>query len=372
MKPVKLAVVGTGHLGRIHARLAAQQPDAELVAVVDPDETACTTTAEQCGAEPLSGIEALAGKVDAAIVATPTSTHHAVGMQLLDQGLHVLMEKPMAADLSEAQELDAKAQACEKILQVGHVERFNPALGRVLDELDDPKYIDAVRVSGYPFRSTDVGVVLDLMIHDLDVVLALTKSPVVAVQALGLSVLGKHEDVVNARLTFESGCVANLTASRVSYQANRSMQVWTPELFAAVDFGMRTTTVLTPSDLVRQRQLDVDALSPEEANHLRNHFFEEVLVQETVEGAEGNALADEQLDFLTAIRQGAAPRVTGQQGCDVLAVAERILESVETHRWDGGADGRVGPLAGLMPSPILRGPHWNLAREHARGHREAG
>ena len=372
MKPVRLAVVGTGHLGRIHARLATQVEDAELVAIVDSDEAARNAVAEETGAEPMADFRDLVGLVDAAIVATPTTTHRHVAGELLADGIHCLVEKPIALDVEQADELVGLAAKAGVVLQVGHVERFNPALGRVESELSEPKFIDSVRTSGFPFRSTDIGVVHDLMIHDLDVVLSLNRCGVKQVDAMGLAVLGQHEDAANARIEFENGCVAHLTASRLSYRAERSMQVWTPSVFASVDFGLRSTTVVRPNENILNRRFQVDKLSAEEQNYYKQHFFEELLVKDAIEGAQGNALLEEQRDLVRSIRSGGQPRVSGEQGRDALALAEQVLVAIEHHEWDGRQDGRVGPLAALMPAPILRGPHWDMAPCRADVRREAG
>ena len=229
LAPLRLAVIGTGHLGRIHARLAAEQSSVELIAVADPLENARMTVAESTGSRPVADYRELIGDLDAAIVATPTSTHLQVASELMQAGVHVLVEKPLAPSLGESEQLVQLARKKNLVLQVGHVERFNPALTSVQDKIGDPKFIDAVRTSGYTFRSTDVGVVMDLMIHDIDVILSLVKSPVEKVDALGISVLGDHEDMANARLSFASGCVATLSASRVSYHPQRTMQVYTSD-----------------------------------------------------------------------------------------------------------------------------------------------
>lgn len=370
MNTLKLAIIGTGHLGSIHARLAKNLQNVELVGVCDPVPAACQKASEETGAPGFTDYRELIGKIDAAIVATPTTTHHSVGSALLEQGIHVLVEKPIATDSAEANELVAAAEKHGAILQVGHVERFNPALERVLPQIQEPKYINATRTSGYPFRSTDIGVVLDLMIHDLDVVLSLAKSEVTDVQAVGISVLGQHEDMADARVTFANGCVANLTASRVSYRMERAMEIFTPRSFVMIDFGLRTTTVVQPNEAILGRTFDLDTLTGEQRNHLKTHLFDEVLQKETVEGAQGNAIADEQQDFVESIRAGRAPRVTGAQGRDVLVLAEQILESIASHAWDGTESGRIGPFA-APARPILRGPHWDMAGQSV-AHREAG
>ena len=209
MNPLRVAVIGAGHLGRIHARLAAGLEEIELVAVADPVEACRNSVAQEANTRAVADYRELIGEIDAAIIATPTTYHHAVGDGTVGlRYCRCLIEKPIALTAAEANELVTLARQKNVTLQVGHVERFNPALTAVAADVRDPKYIEATRTSGYTFRSTDIGVVMDIMIHDLDIVLSLAKSRSIDVQALGISVLGGHEDMATARLTFASGCVA--------------------------------------------------------------------------------------------------------------------------------------------------------------------
>ena len=321
MSRLRLAVVGVGHLGRIHARLAAALPEIELVAIVDSRPEARAAVAAETGARPVAEYRELFGEVDAAVVATPTFSHHAVASDLMRGGVHVLVEKPLTPTVAECEELVQLARRRQLVLQVGHVERFNPGLVSVQDRLQEPKYIEARRQSGYTFRSTDVGVVMDLMIHDIDVTLSLVKSPLTRVDAVGVSVLGDHEDMVSARLQFASGAVANLTASRTSYAPARSMQVYTSERFASIDFATRRATLVEPRTDVLQRKFHVAELSDDERARLRERLFEELLVKAEVPAVETNAIEQELLDFAAAIQTGRAPRVTGADGRDAVAVA---------------------------------------------------
>ena len=345
MSRLRLAVVGVGHLGRIHARLAAKLPEIELVAVVDARREARDAVAAETGARAVAEYRELFGEVDAAIVATPTCSHSAVASDLIRGGVHVLVEKPITATLQEAEELVQLARRRQAVLQVGHVERFNPALVSVADRLAEPKYIEGRRQSGYTFRSTDVGVVMDLMIHDIDVVLSLVKSPVARVDALGVSVLGDHEDMVSARLQFANGAVANLVASRTSFAPARTMQVFTASRFASIDFAARRATVVEPRRDVLDRDFCVADLSEEERARLRERLFEELLVRQEVPAVETNAIEEEQRDFAAAIRTGGSPRVTGADGRDAVAVAESVLQRVRMHAGDGSDGRRLGPLA---------------------------
>ena len=363
MTSLRLAVIGTGHLGRIHARLAAELPTADLVGVVDPVQTTREMVAAETGTRSVADLRDLVGTIDGAIVATPTSTHLEVASELLRSGVHVLVEKPLAPTLVDSEALVQLARSHNQVLQVGHVERFNPAFTAVRDKLGDPKFISATRTSGYTFRSTDVGVVMDLMIHDIDAILSLVRSPVVDVEAIGASVLGNHEDLVHARLRFESGCVATITASRVSYEPQRTMQVFTSRNFAAIDFGSRQATCVEPSAEIISREFRLESLSPEQRQDYREHFFSKLLVQSKVDTNDVNAIQEEQKDFLVAIREGRRPVVDGADGRDAVAVAERVLASVESHQWDGSQHGRQGLFA--IPSlPVLSGAeHWFSNKE---------
>lgn len=371
MNKLKVAVIGAGHLGRIHAKLLSAMHDVELVGVADPVASARQQVAHDCGSQPFAEHRSLIGQVEAAIVAVPTRLHHEIGLEFLRRGIHVLMEKPLATTGQQAHELVDAARRQGAILQVGHVERFNPALQAAMPHLGGARFIEAVRAGSFSFRSTDIGVVLDLMIHDLDVVLSLVRSPLKSTSALGLSVLGRHEDVAHARLEFENGCVANLSASRVSPTARREMQVWTDFGFCAVDFAARKTSVVRPSEALLCGELDVETLSPEAKTKLQQNLPTEHLRLEPLVVEERNAIADEQSDFVHSIRSQRAPRVDGEQGRAALAVAERILEQIATHRWHGRSDGPTGPQA--RPAwPILRGPHWQQQFDPTLHRREAG
>ena len=362
MRKLRLAVIGAGHLGRIHAKLLSSMDDVELVAVVDPLSTARDSVAADCRTVGLAEHHDLLGRIDGAVIATPTRFHHAVALDFLRFRIPLLVEKPLCSTISQAEELVRAAHEHGAVLQVGHIERFNPALTAALPHVRQPKFIEAVRASGFTFRSTDVGVVLDLMIHDLDVVLSLAASPVRSVAAMGLAVVGRHEDVAHARIEFENGCVANVSASRISPVARRQMQVWSAQGFTTVDFASRAVSVMRPSETLLHRKLDAAAVTPEEKAHLKEHLLGEHLPTETLCVEATNALVDELTDFARAIRTSTAPRVPGEAGLAAMALAGQVLERIAAHAWDGRADGPVGPLA-MPPLPILRGPHWERARD---------
>lgn len=345
MSRLKLAVIGAGHLGRFHARVSAQLADARLVAVVDPVASARENLAAETQCKPLVDFRDVIGLADAAIVATPTVLHYEIARELLLGGVHVLVEKPITTTVAQADDLVRLAERQQLVLQVGHIERFNPAFTAVCDQISDPKYITARRLSPFTFRSTDIGVVLDLMIHDIDAVLSLVRSPLSRVEAVGVSVMGQEEDIVDARLHFASGCIANLTASRVSYETARTMQVFTDQCCATIDFGGRKARLVQPTAEVLSRTFNIAELATEQQNYLRENLFTALLTKSEVAVADCNAMEQEQLDFVTAIRKSGDPQVCGMAGREALAVAQEVLAQVAAHRWDGLTGGRVGPRA---------------------------
>lgn len=355
MNKTRLAVIGTGHLGKIHARLAKSHEHASLVAVVDPIVESRQAVASQLEIAAYASHTDLYGQVDAAILASPTKYHHAVALDLLRRGIHVLVEKPITLTSHDADELIAAADARSLQLQVGHVERFNPALEAAAPHVGDAKYIDAVRNGTYTCRSTDVGVVLDLMIHDIDVILSLVREPVVSIDALGAAVFGPHEDWAQARLVFEGGCVANISASRVSLAPQRSMMVHWSEGYAQIDYGAKTAKLVNPSEEILRGEIDVNKLSLDEKNQIKDRLFEEHLRLSQLPVVDNNAILDEQKNFLSAIAGRERVRVSGRDGRDALAVAEQILQSIAAHCWDRGDQSRRAD----DNSHLLRGPHFS-------------
>lgn len=332
MKPLRIAVVGGGHLGRIHARLLGELEQAELVAVVEPDPQAQAQVAKQCAAPIHDHLGQLPAQLDAAIVATPTSTHHQVARQLLAAGVHLLVEKPLTFHLNEAQELVEIASRNNLVLQVGHVERFNPAFvsaSAALQRHPTPSLITARRTSGYPMRSTDIGVVHDLMIHDLELCLALAGAPVTQVEALGWPVVGPREDFAQARLRFANGLVAELVASRVSSVVQRKMEVFTSHGAVEIDFAAPVARETRHSAELLAGAYRVDELSPERARHLRECFFTELSPQRELPLRTVNAILEEQRDLLESILHKRSPHVAGSQGRDAVAVAETICHQID-------------------------------------------
>jgi len=373
MSRTRLAVIGVGHLGRIHARLAKNLAAAELVAIVDPVQEARDEVALELGVPAFDDYRNVAAQIDAAIIVTPTRQHHAVACDLLARGIHTFVEKPVTTSVADADELIELAQKRNLVLQVGHVERFNPAFVAAQPQIESPKYLEAVRCGPFSGRSTDIGVVLDLMIHDLDLILALVPSEVVSVESLGAAVFGPNEDWAQARIVFECGSVAHLRASRVSQVQQRSLEAWCPDRHVRIDFAARKTVVTQHSRQVQTGQIDVQQLTANERASLQARLFTELLPVTELPVEDVNAIAQEQQEFVTAVRTGGTVRVCGRAGRAALDIAERVMTSLSTHRWDGTSHGPVGPRHEAIRRP-LAGHHWKLtpAAAEERRKRRAG
>src|SRR5262245_458125 len=243
MSALRLGVIGVGHLGKEHARILSGLPGVVLAGAADVNAAQAETVARRCATKAYPDYRPLLDVIDAAVIAVPTSQHHAVAGDVLQAGIPALVEKPLAGTLEQAEALLASSKSNSVLLQVGHIERFNPAFEALQKRSFTPKYVSSERLGAYTGRSTDVGVVLDLMIHDIDLLVALVRSPVTRVEALGVSVLGGPEDVATARVVFESGCVADLRASRLATATLRRMQAWGPEGFASLDFARKHLTL---------------------------------------------------------------------------------------------------------------------------------
>jgi len=308
---VRTAVVGVGHFGRYHAEKYARLSDSELVAVVDADADRAREVARACRTEALSDHRALYGRVDAVSVVVPTASHFGVVRDLLAQGIHVLVEKPIAETVAQAEAMIELAAARDAVLQVGHLQRYFLDRLRIADLLTDPLYVESYRIAPYRPRGTDVSVILDLMIHDIDLILAMVKAELVAVDAVGAPVVSAENDICNTRLKFANGCIANITASRVSLKTERKMRVFQKDTYVSIDLHNRK--VVTMRKLPRGRSL-IPGLPPFE-RHEKSY-------------AEGDDLAAEIADFLAAIRERRAPLVTGEDGKRALAAAIEIDRSL--------------------------------------------
>jgi len=296
--PLRVGVIGTGHLGSRHAQIYATMAGVRLAAVCDINRARAVSLARSLRCRAVADYRDLLQEVDAVSLAVPTRLHASIGLALLAHEIHVLIEKPIAARLSDADALMRAAARSGVILQVGHVERFNAAIHAAMQHLTHPRFIEVHRLSPYPFRGTDVSVVLDVMIHDLDLLLLLVRSRVAHIDALGLPVLSRSEDIANARVRFASGCVANLTASRVSDESIRRIRVFQEDNYLSIDYKAQTVELAQKARRrIRRLSLPVNQRPP---------------------------LQDELASFIRSVRTGARPVVSGADGRAALALALRI------------------------------------------------
>ncbi|HVE64970.1 MAG TPA: Gfo/Idh/MocA family oxidoreductase [Thermoanaerobaculia bacterium] len=307
---VRLAVVGVGHLGRHHARVGASLAGIRVVGIHDHHPGRAEEVSREFSIPVLPDLAAVADEAEAVVVATPTASHSEVAGFFLDRGLHVLVEKPIASDLSQADDLVARARRADRVLQVGHVERYNPAIEAALELVRSPGFVEVHRLGVFTARSLDVDVVLDLMIHDLQIVSALVGRPAVEVRAAGVPVLTDKLDIANARIAFEGGCVANLTASRVSAEKVRKLRVFAPSLYVSVDMQAQSVSAV---------RLARESGRPE-------------LAPVVVPVSREEPLSRELADFRRAVAEGSRPLVTGEDGRDALALAEEVVRAVGEHR----------------------------------------
>jgi predicted dehydrogenase len=351
MNRLKVAVVGCGHLGTIHARLMAAREDVELVAVVDPSPEARARVAQANGCAALPEPKDLVGKVDAAVVAAPTGLHASVSLPLLEAGVDLLVEKPIAASVEDARAIVTTARRHGRVVAVGHVERFNPAWRLAIEKAGRVAAVESTRLAPFTFRSMDVGVVHDLMIHDIDLVLALEPGRLEQLEAHGIVATGGHEDAVRARLVFSSGLVADLTASRINPTLRRAVCLWSSEGIVSVDFNAKTVEVVAPSADVRSGRFVASAVPADERPALKDAFFEKILPRETLAVPDANAIASEHDDFLSAIRTGRSPLVPASAGAAALEIANRVIDALVCTRL--GSDQRPTVPIPSRPQVVL-------------------
>ena len=305
---VRVAVIGVGALGKHHARILAELPAAELVAVVDINEARAREIAGLVNAQAATSASEMIGRVDAVTVAVPTESHLSVAVPFLQRGIAVLVEKPLALDTGEAQQMIDAAAASGAVLAVGHTERYNPAVAAIRPLLDHPRFIEVHRLGTFPDRSLDIDVVFDLMIHDLDVVLSIVPSEVVAVEAVGVAVLTPKPDIANARLKFASGCIANITASRISKDRVRKIRIFQRDAYLSVDYAAQ--------EVERWRLVRGNGAMP-------------AIDGGKLEVANEEPLKLELADFIGAVRDKRAPGVTGADGLRALQLAQRITDAMD-------------------------------------------
>ncbi len=309
MEKLKTAVIGAGYLGRFHAQKYAAIERSQLICVVDVNLTNAERVATECGTQPATDYRMLLGKVYAVSVVTPTPSHREIAAAFLEAGAHVLVEKPITTTVEEASELIALARRCRRVLQVGHLERFNSAILALDGILTVPRFVESHRLAPFKQRGTDVNVVLDLMIHDIDIIQNIVRSPITSIDAVGSSIFSGELDIANARLRFENGCVANTTASRVSLKTERKLRLFQDDAYISLDLHQKVMTLIRKGagvgpDGLPQVSIDERSFS------------------------DGDALKSQIESFLEAASSGHAPVVSGEDGRSALATAIQITEQV--------------------------------------------
>jgi predicted dehydrogenase len=312
MPKTRIGVIGTGYLGKFHAQKYAAMEDVELVGVVDTLNETAQAVAEANNTKPFNDHRELLPLVDAVSIVVPTSLHCQVGIDCLEQGVDVMIEKPMTTTIDEADKLIALAAERKRILQVGHLERFNPAMLAMEEHLTTPIFIESHRIHTFKNRALDVDVVLDLMIHDIDIILNIVKSPLTTFHTVGLPVVTETTDIANARLIFANGCTANVTVSRISQDNIRRLRIFQPRSFVTVDYGKKELTV------IKQGEDFDDKGMPRHDIH-RSCYIEI------------DALEMELKDFVNNVRNRTKPRVAGEEGRRALKIATDIIDQINSH-----------------------------------------
>jgi predicted dehydrogenase len=330
---MRVALIGAGHLGRIHGKLLSSMNGVEMVAVVDPDAAAARTVAKLSPAavhpDHRAMLAAAGPAPEAAVIAAPTALHAEIARDLLAAGIHCLVEKPITKTVAEAEELVELAERAGLALAVGHVERYNPAMIALRPEVGEVKFVECRRVSPYPFRSTDVGVTMDVMIHDIDLILDLVGRPLERAEACGARIFSPSEDVANARLVFEGGAVADVTASRVALKAERKLRIFQSDAYMSVDLLAKKGVVYRKSAALRDGRIDPTKLTPAQAGGSPLDFVLKKLVEfKKLKVPKVNPIGRELEDFMAAAREGCQPPVSGAQGLAALRAAEMILGSM--------------------------------------------
>jgi predicted dehydrogenase len=340
---IRVAVVGAGKMGTYHAKLLGKTPDVELVGVCDTNIWKAQLAAWQSNTVAVRDYKDVLTRVDAVIVAVPTPLHHEVGMAALSAGAHVLIEKPLASTVDEAKELLAVSQDRQLVLQVGHIERFNPAVLEAVKHIRDPRYITVERLGPYDPRMSHIGVVMDLMIHDLDILLTLVGSEVESLEALGANLLSGHEDIANVRVRFKTGCVADLTASRISLGKSRKLRAFQKDSYISLDYGAGSLKIYKKKAPVIKSLKDVEILNPKLTSV--------------------DPLKNEHNHFLDCIRHNRKPWPSGERGVEALKLALQISEELERYEVSGHAGSRslipdwaqdLGKIAKSVGKDILR------------------
>jgi predicted dehydrogenase len=340
---IRVAVIGAGRIGTFHARILSKTPDVDLVAVCDTNLWRAQLTAWQSNTVAMRDHKDVLSKVDAVVVAVPTPHHFEVGMEALSRGVHCLIEKPLASTVVEARQLLAKSEEMKVVLQVGHVERFNPAVLEAIKHVRSPRYITVERLGPYDPRTAHIGVVLDLMIHDLDILLTLVGSEVESLEAIGAHLLSGHEDIANVRVRFKNGCIADLTASRISLQKSRKLRMFQKESYISLDYGNSALKIYKRKNPVIKSLKDVEIITPK--------------LDKT------EPLKNEHNHWLECIRHNRKPWPSGERGVEALKLALQISDELERYEASGAEQTRslipewaqdLGRIAKTVGKDILR------------------
>lgn len=304
MEKLKVAVIGVGHLGRHHARVYANMPDIRLVSVCDANSRRARKIARHCNASFCTDYRRLMGAIDAASIAVPTERHFEIAKELLENKIHCLIEKPIANNLEHAQQLVRLAEKQKLVLQVGHIERFNSAVMAVEPLCESPRFIECHRMGPFKKRALDVGVVLDLMIHDIDIIMSLVKSGIASIDAVGTSVLTGYEDIANVRIKFSNGAIANISASRLSRTEMRKIRIFQPDAYISLDYVKQAVVVFRKSgNRIKMTKIRIKTK---------------------------DALQEELRSFVNCIQKGLKPVVSGRDAAEALRVALEITENIKT------------------------------------------
>ncbi|MFH0889392.1 MAG: Gfo/Idh/MocA family oxidoreductase [Planctomycetota bacterium] len=326
MSNIKVAVIGVGHLGKNHAKFFSQFKDVTLAGVVDSNTVQSQEIARLYHTKAYTDYKPLLKEIDAVSIATPTSVHYQIAKETISRGIHTFIEKPISTTLSQANKLVSLAQKHKVVLQVGHIERFNPAFVDAKDYIQNPRFIECHRLSSFSFRSVDIDVILDLMIHDVDIVLSIVKSPIKRIDAIGVKVISDKIDLANVRILFESGCVVNLTASRASDKAMRKMRIFTDKNYVSIDFAEKTACVYQKKGTLSslgQKPAFPSPFNPKE------FMLEKFIQVNNLAISSYDQLEKELLAFIEAIQHTKKPLVSGEDGRNALAVCHRILTRLQ-------------------------------------------
>jgi len=327
MDKVRIGVVGTGHLGSLHAKLLAEVKDARLVMLFDEDRAKAASLARTLGTEAAASLDELLGSVDAVSIATTTSSHYDVALKAIERGVHVFIEKPITDTIERGEDLVERAAKRGVKIQVGHIERFNPAILSLEQYALKPMFVECHRLAQFNPRGTDVAVVLDLMIHDIDLIMSLVRSDVKSVEASGVAVVSESIDIANARLQFVNGCVANVTASRISQNKMRKIRLFQQDSYISIDLLQGQSEVFRLVDEKDQKSKPTMLLGKIDQGSRKR-----MIVYEQPEAREVNALKFELELFVKSVRTGADVPVTGRDGVQALRVAQRIMAAIEGYQ----------------------------------------